>query len=102
MHPVAQVHQLRIPFAQADVRFHVNSIWLLAVRLLRASPARPPNEVSCAQRRHKVESLRTVARYVRWLCIGQLGVHQVVKELRGFRCWACVAWLEIEYVLMVH
>jgi hypothetical protein len=41
---------------------------------------RPPNEVSYAQRRHMVESLRTVARYVRWLCIGQLGVHQVVKE----------------------
>ena len=41
---------------------------------------RPPNEVSYAQRRHEVESLRTVARYVRWLCIGQLGVHQVFKE----------------------
>lgn len=42
---------------------------------------RPPNEVSHAQRRHEVESLRTVARYVRWLCIGQLGVHLVFKEL---------------------
>lgn len=44
---------------------------------------RPPNEVSYAQRRHMVESLRTVARYVRWLCIGQLGVHQVFKERFG-------------------
>jgi len=47
---------------------------------------RPPNEVSYAQRRHEVESLRTVARYVRWLCIGQLGVHQVFKERVAVVC----------------
>lgn len=55
----------------------------LAIHLLVTTQPlqpRPPNEVSYAQRRHKVESLRTVARYVRWLCIGQLGVHQVFKE----------------------
>ena len=55
----------------------------LAIHLLNTTQPlqlRPPNEVSYAQRRHEVESLRTVARYVRWLCIGQLGVHQVFKE----------------------
>ncbi|MBX8534567.1 hypothetical protein K5D33_07490 [Pseudomonas cichorii] len=44
---------------------------------------RPPNEAFHAQCLHLVGPLRTVARYVRWLCIGQLGVHQVFKE-RGF------------------
>lgn len=72
----------------------------LAIHLLTTTQLlqlRPPNEVSYTQRRRKVESLRTVARYVRWLCIGQLGVHQVVKERRSFRCWAGVAlaWMQI-------
>lgn len=62
---------------------------------------RPPNEVSYAQRRHEVESLRTVARYVRWLCIGQLGVHLVFKERRPV-VWAGAAVLLRRWNEYIH
>ena len=46
-----------------------------------------------SDRRSPAEAMRS---------IGISFVALAVKELRGFRYWACVAGLGIKYVLMVH